>query len=1026
MSPKLLCTIHFQAILHLLLFVALQHVKKLSVFAGSTGNSNYFGGSQTDQQALLAFKTKITDDPTKVFRSWNVSLHFCEWEGVTCGRKHRRVIVLDLQSRGLVGSLSPYIGNLSFIREIELSNNTLGGNIPDEVGNLFRLQVLSLYNNSFAGEIPANLSHCSNLKFLRAGQNNLSGSIPIELASLTKLEFLSIHKNNLTGGIPHFIGNLSSLQILSAARNVLGGHIPDALGQLRSLTFLGLGGNRFSGSVPPSLYNLSSIIDFSLADNELSGSLPTDLFLTLPHLQGFQIHDNQFTGPLPVSLSNASELEQIEVYKNHFTGKVSINFGGLQQLEELFIGENNLGSGDDDEMNFFQSLLNCSSLQEIYLEVNQFKGTLPNVLVNLSAQLTYFAIGDNLLFGEIPLWVGNLVNLTTLSMQGNKFTGTIPNNIGNLKKLQRLYLSNNKLSGRLPISLGSLSLLNELYLENNRLQGTIPSSIENCQKLLLLDLSQNNLNGTIPKQVFAISTLSISLNLSQNFFVGSLPLEKGNLVHLEKLDLSDNKLSRKIPSSLGSCASLEYLYMEGNFFEGAIPTSLSSLRGIQVMDFSRNNLSSQIPNFLEKLSLKNLNLSFNDFQGEVPTKGVFANASTISLIGNNRLCGGISELQFPRCLTKEEKKMRWPLALKVVISMTCVILVVTIVSLFLFCRHKNRRKHKSSESSLRQSLLKVSYQMLLKATDGFSSVNLIGVGSFGSVYKGILGEEKSIVAIKVLNIERRGASKSFISECEALKNIRHRNLVKIITSCSSVDFQGNDFKALVYEFMPNGSLENWLHMDLETNNDIQNLSLLQRTNIAIDVACALDYLHHQCPTPIVHCDLKPSNILFDSNMTAHVGDFGLAKFLLGLTNLERSSSIGIRGTIGYTPPEYGLGREVSTKGDVYSYGILLLEMITGKRPTDCVFEGGLNLHKYAKMALPNHIMEISDPILLRNVDEVIDNQNCSPTNRIEECLISMVKVGVACSVELPQERWDISKVIFELHFIRDILLGVGI
>ena len=268
----------------------------------------------------------------------------------------------------------------------------------------------------------------------------------------------------------------------------------------------------------------------------------------------------------------------------------------------------------------------------------------------------------------------------------------------------------------------------------------------------MLDLSQNNLNGTIPKQVFAISTLSISLNLSHNFFVGSLPLEKGNLVHLEKLDLSENKLSGKIPNSLSSCASLEYLYMEGNFFKGAIPTSLSSLRGIQVIDFSRNNLSSQIPNFLETLSLKNLNLSFNDFQGEVPTKGVFANASTISLIGNNRLCGGISELQFPRCLTKEEKKMRWPLALKVVIPMTCVILVVIIVSLFLFCWHKNRRKHKSSESSLRQSLLKVSYQMLLKATDGFSLVNLIGVGSFGSVYKGILGEDKSIVAIKVINI----------------------------------------------------------------------------------------------------------------------------------------------------------------------------------------------------------------------------------------------------------------------------------
>ena len=211
------------------------------------------------------------------------------------------------------------------------------------------------------------------------------------------------------------------------------------------------------------------------------------------------------------------------------------------------------------------------------------------------------------------------------------------------------------------------------------MQGTTPSSLENCQNLLLLDLSQNNLTGIIPKQLFAISMLSIILSLAQNFFLGSLPSEVGNLVHLYKLNLSENKLSGKIPNR-ASCTSLEYLYLEGNLFQGEIPTSLSSSRGIQVMDFSQNNFSSQIPNFLDKLSLKNLNLSFNDFQGEVPTKGVFANASAISLIGNSRLCGGISELNLPRCLTKEEKKIKWPFSVKVVISMACVILVITMHS----------------------------------------------------------------------------------------------------------------------------------------------------------------------------------------------------------------------------------------------------------------------------------------------------------------------------------------------------------
>ncbi|XP_065636814.1 receptor kinase-like protein Xa21 [Quercus suber] len=833
--------------------------------------------------------------------------------------------------------------------------------------------------------------------------------------------------NNLNGEIPPSIGNLSSLQRISAPYNVLGGHIPDSMGQLRSLTFLGLGDNKFSGMIPPSLYNLSSIVILALANNDLGGSLPTDLFLTLPHLQWFQIYGNLFTGSIPVSLSNASELKVFSAELNNFTGKVSVNFGGLQRFLKLNIYGNNLGSGDADEMDFFQSLVNCSSFQYMGLAANQFEGALPKVLGNFSTQLKFFSISQNLIFGEIPSGICNLVNLTNLYMADNKLTGTIPSDIGNLQKVRRLYLGRNRLSRRLPITLGNLSLLNYLSIDNNKLQGTIPSSIGNCQNLLLLNLSENNLTGTVPKQLFAISMLSISLNLAQNSLVGSVPSEVGNLVHLVELVLSDNKLSGEIPSNLGHCTSLQYLYMDGNFFQGVIPTPLSSLRGVEDIDLSRNNLSGQIPNFLEDLSLKNLNLSFNDFQGEVSTKGIFKNASAVSFVGNSRLCGGILGLNLPRCLTN--KKRKWSFALTMVISVACVIVGVTMMSYILFYWNKKREKDNSSNSSLRQSLLKVSYQKLLKATDGFSSANLIGVGSFGSVYKGTLGEDRSIVAVKVLNLQRRGAFESFISECEALKNIRHRNLVKIITSCSSMDFHGNDFKALVYEFMPNGSLENWLHMDFETETGQteRNLNLLQRTNIAVDIGCALDYLHHHhCPMTVVHCDLKPSNILFDCDMIAHVGDFGLAKFLLELMNPKQSSSIGIRGTIGYTAPEYGLGSVVSTKGDVYSYGIILLEMITGKRPTDSMFSEGLNLHKYASMALPNCVMEIMDPKLLNNDDEVTGNNKCSTTNRTEECLISMVKVGVACSMMLPQERWDISKVISELHLVRNILLSTRI
>ena len=204
--------------------------------------------------------------------------------------------------------------------------------------------------------------------------------------------------------------------------------------------------------------------------------------------------------------------------------------------------------------------------------------------------------------------------------------------------------------------------------------------------------------------------------------------------------------------------------------------------------------------------------------------------------------------------------------------------------------------------------MNLSYQSLLNATDGFSSTNLIGVGSFGSVYKGILDQGRHIVAIKVLNLLHHGDPKSFMVECEALRNVRHQNLVKVLTSCSGIDYQGNDFKNLVYEFMANGNLDEWLHPTPNPNETLKeprNLSLFRRLDIAIHVVNALDYLHHHCQTPIVHCDLKPSNVLLDDEMIGHVGDFGLARLLFDDTqecSIDHSSSIGVRGTIGYTPP----------------------------------------------------------------------------------------------------------------------------
>ncbi|XP_028079447.1 probable LRR receptor-like serine/threonine-protein kinase At3g47570 [Camellia sinensis] len=201
----------------------------------------------------------------------------------------------------------------------------------------------------------------------------------------------------------------------------------------------------------------------------------------------------------------------------------------------------------------------------------------------------------------------------------------------------------------------------------------------------------------------------------------------------------------------------------------------------------------------------------------------------------------------------------------------------------------------------------ISYAELLQATEGFSLRNMIGEGSYGSVYKWILNcETTKAIAVKVLNLQVRGCNKSFLAKCEALRNICHRNLVKIVTACSSIDFQGNEFKALVFEFISNGSLESWLHSSSLNQEDSRNLNLVQRLNIAVDVASALDYLHNHCETLIIHCDLKPSNVLLDDDLSGRVSDFGLARICLtktsASTHTHNSTSSRIRGTIGYIAP----------------------------------------------------------------------------------------------------------------------------
>ncbi|VAH08889.1 unnamed protein product [Triticum turgidum subsp. durum] len=981
-----------------------------------------------DLPALLSFKSLITKDPLGALSSWainstsNGSTHgFCSWTGVECSSAHPgHVAALRLQGLGLSGAISPFLGNLSRLRALDLSDNKLEGQIPPSLGNCFALRRLNLSVNSLSGPIPPAMGNLSKLVVLAIGSNNISGTIPPSFADLATVTVFSIVKNHVHGQIPPWLGNLTALNDLNMGRNIMSGHVPPALSKLINLRVLTVAINNLQGLIPPVLFNMSSLEYLNFGSNQLSGSLPQDIGFRLSNLKKFSVFYNKFEGQIPASLSNISSLEHLSLHGNRFRGRIPSNIGQSGRLTVFEVGNNELQATESRDWDFLTSLANCSSLSLVNLQLNNLSGILPNSIGNLSQKLEGLRAGGNQIAGHIPTGIGRYYKLAILEFADNCFTGTIPSDIGKLSNLKELSLFQNRYYGEIPSSIGNLSQLNLLSLSTNNLEGSIPATFGNLTELISLDLSSNLLSGQIPEEVMSISTLALSLNLSNNLLDGPISPHVGQLVNLAIMDLSSNKLSGAIPNTLGSCVALQFLHLKGNLLHGQIPKELMALRGLEELDLSNNNLSGPVPEFLESFQLlKNLNLSFNHLSGLVPDKGIFSNASAVSLTSNDMLCGGPVFFHFPRCPYPAPDKPARHKLIRILVFTVAGAFILLCVSIAIRCYiRKSRGDARQGQENSPEMFQRISYAELHLATDSFSVENLVGHGSFGSVYKGTFGSGANLItaAVKVLDVQRQGATRSFISECNALKRIRHRKLVKVITVCDSLDNSGSQFKALVLEFIPNGSLDKWLHPS--TEDEFRTPNLMQRLNIALDVAEALEYLHHHIDPPIVHCDVKPSNILLDDDMVAHLGDFGLAKIIKAEESrqslADQSCSAGIKGTIGYLAPEYGTGTEISVEGDVYSYGVLLLEMLTGRRPTDPFFNDTTNLPKYVEMACPGNLLEIMDVNIRCNQE---------PQAALELFAAPVSRLGLACCRGSARQRIKMGDVVKELGVIKRLIMA---
>ncbi|RVW18905.1 putative LRR receptor-like serine/threonine-protein kinase [Vitis vinifera] len=889
---------------------------------------------------------------------------------------------ISLSYNSLSGSLPMDIcyANLK-LKELNLSSNHLSGKVPTGLGQCIKLQGISLSYNDFTGSIPSGIGNLVELQSLSLQNNSLTGEIPQSLFNISSLRFLNLEINNLEGEISSF-SHCRELQVLKLSINQFTGGIPKALGSLSDLEELYLGYNKLTGSIPRDIGNLSKLEKIYLSTNSLIGSIPTS-FGNLKALKFLQLGSNNLTGTIPEDIFNISKLQTLALAQNHLSGGLPSSIGTwLPDLEGLFIG------GNEFSGTIPVSISNMSKLIRLHISDNYFTGNVPKDLSNLRKIEVLNLAGNQLTDEHLTSEVGFLTSLTnckflrTLWIDYNPLRGTLPNSLGNLSvALESFTASACHFRGTIPIGIGNLTNLIWLDLGANDLTGSIPTTLGQLQKLQRLYIAGNRIQGSIPNDLCHLKNLGylhlssnkflrdlLVLSLSSNFLTGNLPPEVGNMKSITTLDLSKNLISGYIPRRMGELQNLVNLSLSQNKLHGSIPVEFGDLLSLESMDLSQKNLSGTIPKSLEALIyLKHLNVSFNKLQGEIPNGGPFVNFTAESFIFNEALCGA-PHFQVIAC-DKNNHTQSWKT--KSFILKYILLPVGSTVTLVAFIVMWIRRRDNTEipapiDSWLPGAHEKISQQQLLYATNDF---------------------------------EFQGALRSFDSECEVMQGICHRNLIRIITCCSNLDF-----KALVLEYMPKGSLDKWLY----SHNYF--LDLFQRLNIMIDVASALEYLHHDYSSLVVHCDLKPSNVLLDNNMVAHVADFGIARLLTETESMQQTKTLG---TIGYMAPEYGSDGIVSTKGDVYSYGILLMEVFARKKPMDEMFTRDVTLKTWVE-SLSSSVIEVVDANLLRRDDEDLATKL--------SYLSSLMALALACTADSPEERINMKDMVVELKKIKIKLL----
>ncbi|KAL2227850.1 probable leucine-rich repeat receptor-like protein kinase At5g49770 [Sesamum indicum] len=800
---------------------------------------------------------------------------------------------------------------------------------------------------------------CNNSRVTSLGLSTmgLTGKMSGDIGGLSELVSLDLSYNpGLTGSLSPRLGDLQKLTILILAGCSFTNSIPSELGNLSELTFLALNSNNLSGDIPPSLGKLSKLYWLDLADNQLKGQIPISSVFSpgldqLKQAKHFHFNKNQLSGEIPSNLFS-SDMSLIHVLfdGNQLEGSIPSTVGLVQTLEVLRLDRNALKGDIPTNLN------NLSNIVELNLAHNRLSGALPN-LTGLNS-LNYVDLSNNSFpQSGAPDWFSTLKSLTTLLIEYGPLNGSIPSELFSLPQIQQVKLRNNAFSDKLDMSGNIGQQLQLVDLEYNKISSvTLGSGYRNTLMLIGNPVCSVSLKNTVYCQI------------QQPPGPYSTSLKNCGV---ETCD-SDSKLN---PQNC-ECA---YPY-EGTLYFRA--PSFRELTNSSLFRSLEMSLWTKLGLYPGSVSLQNLFFNDDDYlQMQLqlfPHNAKYFSRSEVQRIGfslSNQTYkpppdfGPYYFMASPYVFGDGHGRRHVSTGMLAGITTGCAFMVLVLAALGIYAFRQKKRAEKAVSLSRPfaswapggndaggapqlKGARWFSYDEVKKCTNNFSESNQIGSGGYGKVYRGVLSTGQVVAIKRALQGSMQGGLE-FKTEIELLSRVHHKNLVALVGFCFE---QGEQM--LVYDFMANGTLRE----SLSGKSGI-HLDWKRRIKVALGSARGLAYLHELAHPPIIHRDVKSTNILLDENLTAKVADFGLSKLVSDSTKGHVSTQV--KGTLGYLDPEYYMTQQLTEKSDVYSFGVVMLELITSRQP----IEKGKYIVREVRIAMDKDdethygLREIMDPAI---------------------------------------------------------------